>query len=69
MSDLIQISDAIEAMRNLPSIDAIPVIKCRECRFAWDVYNKYVCVRVFHDCTVEPDGFCAWAERKEHETD
>ena len=39
------------------------VIPCRDCRH----YEEYVgsCTRRYHHFGVEPDGFCAWAERRD----
>lgn len=42
------------------------VIRCRDCAHMYEVINNYECERMsgqYHAC--EPDGFCAWAERRE----
>lgn len=41
------------------------LIRCKDCRYSYEGCTKYVCERTFHEFTVEPDGYCAWAERKE----
>jgi len=44
------------------------IVRCRDCKY-YDRYpNDYVCVCYRFDNEqpiVEPDGFCAWALRKE----
>lgn len=43
------------------------IVRCRDCRHYHDTYNS--CVKfgdVWHDryATVDPEGFCAWGERR-----
>lgn len=48
-----------------PTVDAVPVIRCKDCK-----NYKTPLEGVDDYCTffgwlgLEPDGFCAWAERK-----
>lgn len=42
-----------------------PLIRCKECKYAYRGYNKYVCTRHFYDFSIWPDGYCSLAERKE----
>ena len=44
------------------------IVRCRDCKHADEVETRYAgiqygCLR-FDDTTVEPDGFCAWGERR-----
>lgn len=39
----------------------VPIITCKECRF--NACDGYWCNRELHEFAVEPDGFCALAER------
>ena len=41
----------------------MPLVTCKECRFK--SRDGDWCYREVHEFTVEPDGFCAWAERKD----
>lgn len=50
------VSECAEIIRNLPSIDAIQVKRCKECKH-WD--GRY-CHNQWWG-----DGCCGWAERKE----
>ena len=56
----------IELIEKAPTIDAVPVVRCRECK-------KYVSSAFYQDmvfCTehgrcMSPDGYCYLGERKE----
>lgn len=58
-----------EAIRNSPTIDAVPVIRCGDCKH----FDGYYCHNKWwgdgHGNYTPPikveDGFCDWAERKE----
>ena len=42
------------------------VVRCRDCTGMVETWDGYECERFsgeYHRC--EPDGFCAWGERKE----
>lgn len=41
------------------------VIRCRDCAHMYEMMDGYECERMsgqYYAC--EPDGFCAWAERR-----
>ena len=43
-----------------------PFVRCRDCTGRVETWDGYECERFsgeYHRC--EPDGFCAWGERKE----
>lgn len=42
-----------------PSIDAVPVVRCKDCKYYKE--NTLVCSRY----GLEDDDYCSWAERKE----
>ena len=59
-----------------PTIDAVPVVRCRECKFYREHRTKRYkqmicqCVRMArHDMEypVKPDDFCSYGQRKEDE--
>ena len=60
-----------EAIRDAPTVDAVPVIRCKDCKY-WQL-EHYVggqgmsCQMDNSDdvCLTEPTHFCALAERKE----
>jgi len=43
----------------VPSIDAVPVIRCKDCKYYKE--NTLVCGRY----GLEDDDYCSWAERRE----
>lgn len=51
------LTEVREKVRALPTVDAVPVIRCKDC------IKKELC-SIFRDAKQE-HGFCAWAERKE----
>lgn len=60
---------ARKLMENAPTVDAVPVIRCKDCKYARMTYDgecKY-CDIWFPDEAVYIDGdsFCSSAERKE----
>ena len=57
------LSDAVEQM---PTVDAVPVIRCKDCTFGH--YIDYGHMHCLHPCgltTNMTDDFCSYAERKE----
>ena len=58
--------DDIEAA---PTIDAVPVVRCRECKHAWIHPCGYVYChrdgRNAYEMTFNLDSFCSYGERKE----
>lgn len=63
-----------EAIIDTPTVDAVPVIRCKDCKFSMsgiDKYNERYILCQLHERSygVIDDGFCAWAERKTDETD
>lgn len=66
--------DAIGVVNNAPTIDAVPVVRCRECKFYREFRTKRhnqlmrLCYRMGkHDMEypVKPDDFCSYGQRKE----
>lgn len=60
-------SDAIDAIYEMPIVDAVPVIRCKDCRFSKPWYkDKRICsLWSERGIDVFEDGFCNYAERKE----
>ena len=61
--------DAFENIRNAPTVDAVPVVKCKYCIY----FDGYYCHNKnwgdgygnYTPPIKSEDGFCDWAERKE----
>ena len=60
--------DVVEFLDDMPTVDAVPVVRCKDCIHSYVddlcgiccIYGGYV------DCVVEPDFYCAYGERKEN---
>lgn len=68
---------ALRCMEETPTIDAIPVVRCRDCRyFEYDHFEKVndfpvplivaheICTRWSDGCKTSEDGFCFMGERR-----
>ena len=56
-------------LKAIPTIDAVPVVRCRECVYcSWQGENLVYCDNFERD--MMPDDYCSVGERKEdeHET-
>ena len=61
------VSGCMKHIDNAPTVDAVPVVRCRECKYRKydDIFGMIWCN---HDsCTkrVKSDDFCSYGERKE----
>ena len=62
-------SDIGYMIRKRPTIDAVPVVRCRECKH----YEMGVCLKIYDDGAAsryawqerKPNDFCSYGERKE----
>ena len=73
LEDKFGISDADilakEEIRDAPTIDAVPVVRCKDCKH----YDMGVCLKIYSDGNVHsaawqsrnPDDFCSYGERKD----
>ena len=56
-------------LREAPTIDAVPVVRCRECKHAWIHPCGYVYChrdgRNAYEMTFDLDSFCSYGEPKE----
>lgn len=53
--------EAAEYVKDFPAIDAVPVVRCRECKY----HNKPPCPMRLSFNWTEDDDFCSYGERKE----
>lgn len=64
----IAINEVIENVEKMPTIDAVPVTRCRDCKHARKCYGDVVWTTKNGGFKYNPlgtDGFCSMAERKE----
>ena len=50
-----------ELLRDAPTVDAIPVVRCRECKY----HNKPTCPMRLSFNWTKDDDFCSYGEREE----
>lgn len=65
------IKKALRCMEQTPTVDAVPVVRCKDCRYLLnDIsgigYTGYAC-DWRDDFNVVPDDFCSYGERKDGE--
>jgi hypothetical protein len=54
-----------EDIDNAPTVDAVPVVRCKDCKHSWEDIGGLTCSHgVCVDCVVLGDFYCANGERK-----
>lgn len=61
----------IERINNAPTVDAVEVVRCKECNMFERNNTKKgeVLYCYYHEMNIKEDDFCAWGERREDERD
>ena len=63
----VALDSAINALRNAPSADVVPVVRCKDCKY-WqdnnDGYPHEEC-RWWHGETPDANDFCSYGEQKD----
>ena len=67
--------DVADDLRQMPTIDAVPVVHCKDCKYyrqnkpyliaGVPIMGNLVCERWADGCRTDPDGFCFMGERKD----
>lgn len=58
-------------LREAPTVDAVEVVRCRDCKRCFKHTTKrnrqymWICMRNDTDLYVRPDDFCSYGERKD----
>ena len=60
--------DIIDLINNQPTVDAVAVVRCKNCKYAY-YYNEegcrgFVCNGYFQYADVEPNDFCSYGEMR-----
>lgn len=55
-------STLLVVMNNMPTIDAVPVVRCKDCKL-FDSDMEWCEADDEHP--TRPDAFCSWAERRD----
>ena len=59
--------DAVDKVEAAPTIDAVPVVRCKDCKY-WNKRYEAMGMCMKHNAIVtftKPDFYCAWGERKQ----
>lgn len=51
-----------------PTIDAVTVVRCKECKYSYTNFPTYACTNRAGLCRPTPDSFCSYGERKDDES-
>ena len=56
-----------KALEEAPTIDAVPVVRCKDCKW----FNRFGCAVEIVDFTDRPteNDYCSFGERKDNDTD
>ena len=55
-----------EDIDNAPTVDAVPVVRCKDCKHSWEDISGLCCSHgVCVDLNVPGDFYCAYGKRKE----
>ena len=53
-----------EAIRDAPTIDAVPVIRCKDCKY-YEEQDETIGTCLLTESGAHVKGYCSWAEMKE----
>lgn len=56
-----------EKLKRLPAVDAVEVVRCKDCKYRGDAYKCPMYFAHWHcddDDRTEDEGFCAYGERR-----
>lgn len=67
---IIDFNEAALRVKNFPTVDAVKVVRCRDCKYFDRFYKAQLCYRTVYgdeDFPIDTteDSFCSWGERKE----
>ena len=56
---------AICVLHDMPIVDAVPVVRCKDCEYSYDEISYLCCSHgVCVDCEVPPNFYCAYGKRR-----
>lgn len=57
--------DVVEFLNDMPTVDAVPVVRCNDCIHSYDDIGGLVCsYGTCVDCIVQDYFYCSYGERK-----
>ena len=55
----------VSDIKNAPTIDAVPVVRCKDCIHSYDDLCGLCCTcGLYVDCVVQPEFYCADGKKK-----
>lgn len=58
-------ADAKRVLADMPTVDAAPVVRCKDCEYSYDEISYLCCSHgVCVDCEVPPNFSCAYGKRR-----
>ena len=52
-------------IKNTPTVDAVPVVRCKDCKWLYDEMGDYCCRSHRGLVRICENSFCSYGERKE----
>ena len=60
--------DVVEFLNDMPTVDAVPVVRCKDCIYSYEEFGFIYCTfGPYGDCAVPSQFYCAEGKRKENE--
>jgi len=58
--------DALENLKNAPTVDAVPVVRCKDCKYLVNatVNSNGFLICNATDMEIAPEDFCSYGERR-----
>ena len=60
LGEIVNVVDVLEQIMNTPTIDAVEVVRCKDCKYRDNEENLPICIIDAGD-----DGYCSWGEYRE----
>jgi len=60
----LKVKEAIEEIDKQPSVDAVEVVRCKDCKNKFMKYGIWECI---YGSLIVPEGFCNYGERRTDE--
>ena len=58
--------DVVEFLNDMPTIDAAPIVRCKDCIYSYEEFGFIYCTfGPYGDCKVPSQFYCAEGKRKE----
>ena len=58
--EVVTLSDIEE----LPSVDAVAVVRCKDCKYLFAGHGKYCCCRIGGLAQIDENTFCSYGEKR-----